>query len=89
MGGGYDTIPLVLSYEETEGGFCAEVVYLFESMGGIGPWGMERTLTEEELPGYVADKAQRAEVEVRRAKDGRLCFGSFHTKTNQPSGHLQ
>ena len=89
MGGGYDTIPLVLSYEETEGGFCAEVVYLFESMGGIGPWGMERTLTEEELPGYVADKAQRAEVEVRRAKDGRLCFGSFHTKTNQTSGHLQ
>ncbi len=81
MGGGYNVLPLVLSYEPTDDGYRAEVVYLFESMVGIGPWGIERTLAEKELPRYVQNEAERAEVVIRRDDgDGRLCFVSYRIK---------
>ncbi|PWM24850.1 MAG: hypothetical protein DBX44_03455 [Oscillospiraceae bacterium] len=77
MGGGYNAIPLVLSYEETADGYTAEVVYLFETPAGIGEWGMEHPVSEQELPAYVTGEAPRASVTICRAADGRLCFGSY------------
>lgn len=74
MGGGYNVYPIVKSYVETENGYKADVVYLFESMGEMGPWGSEKVLTKKEIKDYVKNTADIAEIIVKREDDNRLVF---------------
>ncbi len=80
-GGGYNVLPYVKSYKETDGNVEAEIVYLFDGMMGISTWGSEKEFSPEEIQEYVKTTDNIVKVSMKREKDGRLIFKSC-TVTN-------
>lgn len=77
VGVGSYTLPVLLSYEEIDGGYKAEVAYFSDSMGGIMDSDAENwdtPLEIEEIKDYALTKSKRSEVILKKAEDGRLLF---------------
>ena len=82
MGGGWNIIPVILSYEEEGDTVTAQVVYLMDSMGGLmdsedrGSGEMPEYLDWESALDYAQNTARQREVILRREGDGRLTIQS-------------
>jgi hypothetical protein len=81
MGGGSTSIPVILSYEETEDEIVAEVAYLSSGMSGYAyashnPDGGWVEFSESELEDFARDKAARHTVTVSKEPDGRFLLKS-------------
>ena len=81
IGGGYNVIPVVLSYEDLGDQYRAEIVYLTEGMGGYAAPTSSNTneawieVAEKDIPSFI-QTAPRREVILQKAADGRLVLVS-------------
>ena len=81
-GGGYNVIPVVLSYTDLGDSYRAEIVYLTQGMGGYAspaPRDSEEfwvEVAEKDIPDFIQNTAERREVVLKKAADGRLVLVS-------------